>query len=62
MNIFDTEDHAHDAQEAAKLFVDEGSLNGKIYPNSFTEDVVLAQFSHRNVSHPVLLVNILLQG
>ena len=45
MNIFDTIDHAHDAQEAAKLFVDEGSLNGKIYPNSFTEDAILAQFS-----------------
>ena len=45
MNIFDTIDHAHDAQEAAKLFVDGGSLNGKIYPNSFTEDAILAQFS-----------------
>ena len=45
MNIFDTEDHAHDAQEAAKVFVDEGSLNGKIYPNSFTEDAIVAQFS-----------------
>ena len=45
MNIFDTEDHAHDAQEAAKVFVDEGSLNGKIYPNSFTEDTILAQYT-----------------
>ena len=45
MNIFDTEDHAHDAQEAAKVFVNEGSLNGKIYPNSFTEDTILAQYT-----------------
>ena len=37
--------HAHDAQEAAKKFVEEGSLNGKIFPNSFTEDTIIAQFT-----------------
>lgn len=44
MNIFDTEDNAHGAQEAAKSFVEEGSLNGKIYPNTFTEDTLIGTF------------------
>jgi len=44
MNIFDTEDNAHGAQEAAKSFVEEGSLNGKIYPNTFTEDTIVGTF------------------
>jgi bacterioferritin-associated ferredoxin len=45
MNIFETADHARDAQEAAKKFVAEGSLNGKIYPNSFTEDYLDAEYT-----------------
>jgi len=44
MNIFDTEENAHGAQEAAKSFVEEGSLNGKIYPNTFTEDTIIGTF------------------
>ncbi|KAL7434210.1 hypothetical protein ACHAXM_003932 [Skeletonema potamos] len=45
MNIFDTADHAHSAQEAAKKFVEEGSLNGNISPNIFTEDEIIAYYN-----------------
>jgi len=44
MNIFDTEENAHGAQEAAKSFVEEGSLNGRIYPNTFTEDTIVGTY------------------
>ena len=44
MNIFDTEDNAHGAQEAAKSFVEGGNLNGRIYPNTFTEDTIIGTF------------------
>jgi hypothetical protein len=45
MNIFDTEGHAHAAQEAAKKFVEEGILNGNISPKLFTEDAIIAYFN-----------------
>jgi hypothetical protein len=45
MNIFDTKDSAHVAQEAAKIFAQEGSLNGVISPNIFTEDEIIAFFN-----------------
>ena len=45
MNAFDSQDHAHAAQEAAKTFVAEGRLNGVITPNLFTEDRVAFSFA-----------------
>lgn len=45
MNAFDTEEHAHEAQEAAKSFVEDGRLNGAITPNQFTEDVLVSYFN-----------------
>ena len=45
MNIFDTQEHAKAAQEAAKEFVDEGRLTGNISPNQFTEDEIIAYFN-----------------
>lgn len=41
LNQFDTQEEAHKAQEAAKEFVANGMLNGKITPNIFTELPVL---------------------
>ena len=41
LNQFDTQEEAHAAQEAAKEFVANGMLNGKITPNIFTELPVL---------------------
>lgn len=37
MNIFESEETAHAAQEGAATFVKEGALNGAITPNQFTE-------------------------
>lgn len=37
LNQFGTKEEAHAAQEAAKAFVKNGTLNGKIEPNIFTE-------------------------
>lgn len=45
MNAFDSQEHAHVAQEAAKTFVTEGRLNGAITPNTFTEDKVLFNYA-----------------
>ena len=45
MNAFDTEELAHEAQEAAKSFVNDGRLNGAITPNQFTEDVIVSYFN-----------------
>lgn len=44
LNEFATKEEAHVAQEAAKEFVANGKLNGKISPNIFTEAKGLAGF------------------
>ncbi|KAL7457580.1 hypothetical protein ACHAWC_010616 [Mediolabrus comicus] len=48
MNSFDTAEHARYAQVAAKDFVENGTLNGVITPNIFTEDKVLVGFVDTN--------------
>ena len=49
MNAFDTKELAHDAQEAAKEFVnDNDRLNGAITPNQFTEDVIVSYFNAKD--------------
>lgn len=48
MNSFDTAEHARYAQVAAKGFVENGTLNGVITPNIFTEDKVLVGFVDTN--------------
>lgn len=48
MNSFDTAVHARYAQVAAKEFVANGTLNGVITPNIFTEDKVLVGFVDTN--------------
>ncbi len=48
MNSFDTAVHARYAQVAARDFVSNGTLNGVITPNIFTEDRVLVGFVDTN--------------
>ena len=62
MNIFDTKDSAHVAQEAAKIFAQEGSLNGVISPNIFTEDEIIAYFNSEECVNPAAPLQFLDRG